>query len=128
MNKILSRGLAALMAVGSVLATTAPAAADEHGARGWGGERHEGWREHGDHDRGYGAGALIAGGIAGVALGAALSGPRYHSSYYGPAYYGPGVYDPYAYPPGYYGICISHHRVWDSYYGAWVVRPVRYAC
>jgi len=112
MKKIVNTGLAAIMAAGSMLAAAAPAAAQNH----WNG---------GGYGRGYGyghrdndAGAIIAGGIAGLALGAALSGPHY-------GYYAPGPY----YGPAYgYGGCVGRRTVWDPYYGRYVVRSFRYAC
>ena len=125
MKSLLSLGLAAIVAAGSLTAA-APVAADDHFR---GGERGYGERGYRDHDNA--TGALIAGGIAGLALGAALSGSHNHYSgqaYYGPAYYDQGEYDPYAYPPGYYGVCVSHRRVWDGYRGVWLIRSVRYAC
>ena len=44
--------------------------------------------------------------------------------YYGPAYaYGPGYYG-----PDYYGTCFARERVWDPYYGHYVIERVPYAC
>jgi len=107
MKNVLKVGLAATLAAGSMIATAAPAAAAP-----WGG-----W--HGGYGyRGYGPGAVIAGGLAGLAVGAALAGPHYvygPGPYYGPAYYGPGV-------------CVAHRTVWDPYFGHYVVRSFRYAC
>lgn len=83
---------------------------------------------YGYHDDG--AGAAIAGGLFGFALGAAIAssshpayygapGPYYGGPYYGPAYYGP------AYG---YGSCIGRRTVWDPYWGRYRVRTFRYAC
>jgi len=108
MKKIITTGLAAIVATGSMLAAAAPAAAQNH----WNG------RGYGYGHRGNDAGAIIAGGIAGLALGAALSGPHY-------GYYAPGPY----YGPAYaYGACVGRRTVWDPYYGRYVVRSFRYAC
>ena len=78
MIKLMNTGLAALIAAGAMAATATPAAAHE-------------WDHH-DND----AGALIVGGIAGLALGAALSS---HNNGYGGGYYHRG----YGYGGGYYG-------------------------
>ena len=112
MKKIVTTGLAAVVAAGSMLAAGVPAAAQNHwnGGHGYGGYRYG----HRDND----AGAIIAGGIAGLALGAALSGPHYA---YGPGY----AYGPYDYG---YGTCVGRRTVWDPYYGRYVVRSFRYAC
>lgn len=118
MNKILTGAVTALTLAGSVVAA-APAS-----ARGWYGYRHH------DDDAGY----AIAGGLVGLALGAALSS---HHNYYGGGYgyapygYGYGYgYAPYGYgyyQPG-YAVCIARRPVWDPYYGGYVVRRYRYAC
>lgn len=117
MNKILTAGMAALTLAGGALTTATPAA-----ARDWNGY-HGGYYRG---DRGDDAGAAIAGGIVGLALGASLAshngGPYYGGSYYGPAY-GPGYYG-----PGYGGTCVSHRSVWDGYRGRYVLRTIRYAC
>ena len=130
MIKLINTGLAALIAAGSIAATASPAAA------------HDNWGHH-DND----AGALIAGGIVGLAVGAALSshnngygGGYYHGGYangggyygngYGGGYYGNG------YGGGYYGngygyrsrICVQRTRVWDPYEEEDVVREIRYRC
>ena len=128
MNTKIKAGLAALLAVGTVAASAAPANADRY----WGG--HEGrWGgheryEHGYYGgRGYGGGALLGAGIAGLAVGAALASPRYgygHGYGYGyrPRYYdyGPGYYD--------YGTCLVRRSVWDPYYGGYIVRRVPVPC
>ena len=138
MIKLINTGLAALIAAGSMAATASPAAAHE-----WG---------HHDND----AGALIVGGIAGLALGAALTshnngygGGYYHGGYgNGGGYYGNGYGGYYGngygyggnygngYGRGYYGndygyrsrICVQRTRVWDPYEEEDVVRETRYRC
>jgi hypothetical protein len=108
MSKLLSHakksalaiGLAAATVAGSLAATTSPADAR--------------WR-------GHGGGALAAGIIGGLALGA-LAGNAY--GYYGPpAYYGP-VYGP-VYRPVYGPRCWIRHRAFINRFGHRVVRPVR---
>ena len=136
MRKILTAGAMALTALGALGATAAPADAQGRGGfhgggggfHGGGGGFHGGgfhgggW--HGGHGYGWGVGA----GLAGFALGAAIASPYYYGGYYGPGYgyYGPGYYD------GYYGYdgpaCYSTRRVWDPYYGGYVIRHFRYAC
>jgi len=124
MTKILKTGLAVLIAAGAVAAGATPAAADgrwgrDGGRGGWG---HEHWEHRGGGD----AGALIAGGIAGLALGAALSS-SHHNGYYGHRDYRP----VYGYRYGDYDddrVCIERRAVWDPYYGDYVVRPIRYPC
>lgn len=124
MIKLINTGLAALIAAGAMAATATPAAAHE-----WG---------HEDND----AGALIVGGIAGLALGAALSshnngygGGYYHNGYNG-GYYGNGYGGNYGNGGGYYGngygyrsrICVQRTQVWDPYEEEYVVRQTRYRC
>jgi hypothetical protein len=136
MRKILASTLAAVTAVGAVLATAAPAQA----------ERDRYSRHH--HDNDDEVAAAVLGGVAGLALGAALSsGSRsryydngyyrsspYRSGYYDRRYYG-GYYDrgyyPRSYAYDYYDrprVCISRDRVWDPYIGRRVVIERRYAC
>ena len=112
MNTKMKAGVAALLAVGSIAASAAPANAyGYYGHGGWGGRGYYG-------GRGYGGGALLGAGIAGLALGAALSGPHYGYGYgYGPRYYGYG-----------YGACAVRRSVWDPYYGGYVVRRVPVPC
>jgi opacity protein-like surface antigen len=123
MRKILTAAMAALTLGGAVAATAVPAQAEPHwhGGGGWHGGWHGGgWR--GDDD----AGLAIAAGVLGLAAGAAIASdhPHYYGGYYGrPAYYAP---DPYY--DGGYETCVSHRRVWDPYYGGYVVRSFRYAC
>ena len=139
MTKLMKTSLAALTAISAIAATATPAAAEGR----WG---HDGgWNRGGDrweHRGGGDAGALIAGGIAGLALGAALSS---HHDGYGGGYgygrsgygYGYGYGDHYGYGYGYgdryrdydgYRTCYTRRTVWDPYYGDYVVRPVRYPC
>jgi hypothetical protein len=111
MRKLLTTGLAALTLAGTMAAGAAPAQ-----AQSWR------WHNHHNNDVAIGVGA----GLAGLALGAAIASP--HRYYYGDGYYdgyyGNGYYD------GYYGYgqCVGTRRVWDPYYGAWVVRRYDYAC
>jgi hypothetical protein len=139
MRKLLSAASAALIGVGAMCATAAPAgAADWHGHdSAWHGGYHGyygGWRGghgHGGDDWVWGLGA----GLAGFALGAAVASP-YYGGYYGyPGYYGyggPYYGGPYygGYYPGYYGYgqCVGTRRYWDGYYGRWVVQRYYYAC
>jgi hypothetical protein len=108
MKKILIGAMAALAAGGSLAAPPAMAQPNE-----W----HGGYQHH-DHD----AGAALAAGIAGLAIGAALASD--HDGYYAPpayvygapAYYGGPAY--YAGPSyyGYYGRCHAVWR-WSPYWG-----------
>lgn len=129
MRKFLTSGMAAALAVGAVLATAGPANAD---------------RRHYRHHRGGGddeVAAAIIGGVAGLALGAALSsGSRRDRGYY----YDNGYrYDPRydSYSRGYdrdayYGrrhryadrTCITRDRVYDPYIGRRVTIERRYRC
>jgi hypothetical protein len=80
------------------------------------------------------AGVAIAGGLAGLALGAAIassSHPHYYGGYYDAGYYGAPYYGPaYGgyYGPAYGGVCVGHRTVWDPYRGGYRVRTFRYAC
>ena len=137
MRKALTTTLAAVTAVGAVLATAAPAEAQRY--------------RHYDHRRGGGdaTAAAIIGGVAGLALGAAIAGnnnngrrdrgyynngyaydPRY-DSYRGGYYrdsYGGGGGRPYAYYDRGPRTCISRDRVWDPYIERRVTIERRYAC
>lgn len=135
MRKFLTTAIAALTFGGAVAATAAPAQAHDY-------YRHDGYyRHHSGSDK---AAVAVAAGIAGLALGAALSDggsrrsrgyssysygyrsngyaydPRY-DDYYGD-YYGRGYYD----RPD--RICISRERVWDPYIGRRVTIERRYPC
>jgi hypothetical protein len=85
------------------------------------------------YHRGYGGGAVAAGLIGGLALGAAASAaanPYYYGGYYGPAYYG---YGPATYPYGGYrtsyyqpaSTCVVERRRIVNRYGRVVVQRVR---
>ena len=101
MRKFVFAGMAALTLAGVLSAGSASAESD-----------HRGYNRHGDRD----GGAAVAAGIAGLALGAALSDDgrgRYAEGYY----YGPPAYAyDYYYGTGYYGPrrCTTR-EVWDSY-------------
>lgn len=121
MRKILTAGLAALTLAGGALATASPAAAQSHG--GFHGHFHGGFHRGFDRDDG---GIALAAGVIGLGLGAALASPHYYYDR-GPGYYydrGPGYYD---YGPG-YAVCYGRERVWDPYYGRYIIERVRYAC
>lgn len=135
MRNFLTSGMAAVLAVGAVLATAGPANADG---------RYHRYRDR-DNDE---VAAAIIGGVAGLALGAALSSgsrrdrgyyyydngyrydPRY-DSYYRGGYYRDGYYR-----DGYYGrrhryadrTCITRDRVYDPYIGRRVTIERRYRC
>lgn len=97
MRKIIATGLAAATLLGSLtMGSTASAQ----------------YRHH-DHDR---AGAAVAAGIAGLAVGAAIAGshPRYYYDDYDDGYY-----RPYGY---YYAPRCRSYTVWDPYAYAYVVR------
>jgi hypothetical protein len=133
MRKILAPTLAAVTAVGAVLATAAPAQA-----------QHYRYYHH-HHDNGDEVAAAIAGGVVGLALGSALSNHSsgryyndgyyrsypYRSGYYDRGYYArPYAYSSYGYDDDYYRprVCISRDRVWDPYIGRRVTIERRYAC
>lgn len=125
MRKVLTTALAAVTAAGAVLATAAPAQADRY-------------RHHRHNNDGDEVAAAILGGVAGLALGAALSskGDRrdrgYYSGYsYDPRYdsYRGGYYrDSYRAPRYAYRTCITRDRVYDPYIGRRVTIERRYAC
>jgi hypothetical protein len=132
MRKFLTSGLAAVIAVGAVLATAGPASAER---RYYGGHHHYG-HHGGDGDE---VAAAIIGGVAGLALGAALSGSSQNRSGYG--YYDRGYDTGYRYDPrydsysrGYYGpppgyrTCVTRDRVWDPYIGHHVTIERSYRC
>jgi len=115
--------MAAITLGGAVCATAAPAEARPHG----GGYYHGGY--YGGHDRHNNAGAAVAAGVVGLALGAALASNSH-------GYYDRGYYDRGYYAPGYYGYggysgyrtCESTRWVWDPYIGRRVPVTSRYAC
>ena len=126
MRKILTSAMAGVLAAGAVLATAGAANADS--------------RRYRNHHRGGGNAAVAAaviGGVAGLALGAALSnnGDRRHGYYDDGRYYDRGYYD--RAPPrhrynsradrhygdgygrayGGYRTCVTRDRVYDPYIG-----------
>ena len=148
MRKSLTTALAAMTMVGGVLAAATPASADRY--------RHDSYRSHrGGSDK---AVVAVAAGIAGLALGAALSsksngrsgyGSTYSSGYssrsnpyrngydydprndsYGGDYYGRGD----SYGGDYYArqsapaVCTSRERAYDPYTGQRITIERRYAC
>lgn len=130
MRKIITSALAAVTAAGAVLATAAPAQADRY-------------RHHRNRNNDDAVAAAVIGGVAGLALGAALSNGdrRRDRGYYDRRYYDNGYrYDPrydsyrggrpYAYYGGRdrYRTCISRDRVYDPYIGRRVTIERRYAC
>ena len=124
MRKILTAGLAALTLGGAVAATSVPAdAAPWHGGGGGyhGGGYHGGGGWHGGGYRGGGAGWAVGAGLLGLAAGVAIA-DSHNNAYGGPGYYSEGYYG------GGYESCIGQRRVWDPYYGGYVVRSFRYAC
>jgi hypothetical protein len=127
MRKVLTAALAAITLGGAVCATAAPAEARDHdhyyGGRYYGGHRHND------------AGAAVAAGVLGLALGAALAGDHGYSErgYNDRGYYGRGYYDREYYPGDYYGYggyrtCETTRWVWDPYIGRRVPVVSRYAC
>lgn len=116
-KKAVGAALAAAALTSFTVAAT-PAEARPHGWHGGGGGWHGGgWRGHG-YRRGYGGGAVLGAGIAGLAVGAALASPGYYGGYdYGRGYgYGYGY-------PRYYSPCRTTMQ-WDPYIGDYV--PMRY--
>ena len=129
MRKVLTTAIAAVTAAGAVLATAAPAEA----------QRYRHYDRH--HHRGGGdaTAAAIIGGVAGLALGAAIAGNDGNRSrgYYSSGYSRGYAYDPrydsydggyYAYREPRYRTCISRERVWDPYIERRVTIERRYAC
>lgn len=136
MRKTLAAGMAALTFGGAVAAAALPSAAE---ARDWRGGRgyYDGYYggEHRHHGNDAAAAAVVAG-IAGLAIGAALTNGNHHS-YYSSGYYAPnyGYAPSYGYAPGYYdygyrpyATCESHRWVWDPYIGRQVMITSHYAC
>ena len=147
MNRYLTGTMAALIMGASALAGAGPAAAHDHHGYGGGGY---GYEHHGD---GNGVGLAIAGGLLGLAVGAALAGHSNSGGQYGDYYEGPSPYSEYGgYPYSQYGRsyggsyggsygdqsyyesdryerqCIRRTQIWDGYRDRYVVRQVRYAC
>ncbi len=127
MNTKLKAGLSALLAVGVVAATAAPASAERWGGHGYGHGYYGGHEYYGG--RGYGGGALLGAGIAGLAVGAVLAGNHGYGPHYGygygPRYYGPRYY---GYAPYGDAYCSVRRDVWDPYYGGYIVRRVAVPC
>ncbi len=116
MRKLITSGLAALVAAASLGATASPAAAEPWGG-GWGG----GW---GGDDGGWGgddAGWGLLAGVAALGITAAIANSNDNAPYYGPQYGGPG-YGP---APR---TCVGAQRVWSPYDDAYVIRRFQYAC
>jgi hypothetical protein len=123
MRKFLASALAAVTFGGAVAAAASPATAAPY--------RYHHSRHHGGH--GDAAAAAVVAGIAGLAIGAALSDgdhdrrSSYYRSYsYDPRYdsYGRGYYD---YGPR-YRLCTTRERVWDPYIGRRVMVERQYRC
>jgi hypothetical protein len=127
MRKTLSAGMAALTFAGAVATAALPtaAAADPHYRGGYGYDHHRG---HRGNDA---AGAAIVAGIAGLALGAALSNNHSNYGYYDRGYYDRGYYGRGYYDGGYYArprLCTTERWVWDPYIGRRVPIRERYYC
>ena len=146
MRKIITAGMAALTLGAAMAATATPAAAQTWHNGGYsssgghwngnGGGNHWNGNNGGGHwgydnDRRYryrnnnnSTGAAIAGGIVGLALGAALSSNNhgYSNHGYSRPYYGDSYYD------GGYAVCTGRREVWDPYLGAYIVQRFNYAC
>ena len=121
MRTLLTRGLAALTLATSSLAATTPATAHDWHE----GYEHRNWERHGDN-----TGAAIAGGILGLAVGAAIAGGNHRGGYRREYYERPVYAESYG-DDGYYDeprVCIGHRTVWDPYWGRYVVRSFRYGC
>jgi hypothetical protein len=129
--------MAAITFGGAIAATAVPAEARDHGGyyRGYNGYD-GGYRHH----HGNGAGAAVAAGVVGLALGAALAnsnndhgyysrGYAYNDRYYGDRYYRSGYYAPraYYYDRG-YDVCETSRWVYDPYIGRRVRVRSTYAC
>lgn len=134
MRKFIASAMAAVVTAGAVLAAAGPASAER---------RHHRGRDNDDE-----VAAAIIGGVAGLALGAALaSGSRDRGGYYDRGDYGRSYsYDPRAdryyrgappygraygyYDPPYRGArtCITRDKVWDPYIGRRVTVERRYPC
>ena len=132
-RNLLLGGVAALTVAGAVVTTAAPAEAGWRGYRGYhvGGFRgHYGYRPYYGYryNRGFSGGALAAGLIGGVALGAiAANSYSYPYGYYGGGYY-PATYAQPVYYGGYgggYGGCWVERRVRFTPWGERIVRRVQ---
>jgi hypothetical protein len=126
MKKTIAAGLVAITLAGGAIASAAPASAQQGFSRGYGygyGYRHRAYRPH------YGGGGAVAAGlIGGLALGALAARPAYGYApvgYYGGyapvGYYG--GYAPVGY--GYGGECFVERRRSIDPWGRMVVRKIR---
>ncbi|MEW5688347.1 MAG: hypothetical protein AB1942_25805 [Pseudomonadota bacterium] len=130
MRKLITTAMAGVVTAGAVLAAAAPAYADR---------RHH--RHRGGNDDAVAAAVL--GGVAGLALGAALSnGNRRDRGYYDNGYRYDPRYDGYHRGGGYYRggrdygyydrpryrTCVTRDRVWDPYIGRRVTIERSYRC
>jgi hypothetical protein len=128
MKKSLAAAMAAITFGGALAAAAAPAQARpyDHGYGGYDYGRH-----YDNHRGSDAAGAAIVAGIAGLAIGAALSNGNGHSYAYNNDGYYPrrdyGYYD-YGYARPAYQVCESRRWVWDPYIGRNVPVRERYAC
>jgi len=138
MRKFLTTALAAITFGGAVAAAAVPAEAQSRYYRNGGSYHH--------HHSGNDAAVAAVAGIAGLALGAAITSSNrnrgYASGYasggyasYNNGYYNNGYrYDPRyeSYSGDYYArpdrICISRERVWDPYIGRHVTIERQYPC
>lgn len=120
-------GVAALTVAGAVVTTSAPAEAGWRGYRGggyYGGYRgfyggHRGFYGYRHYNRGFGGGALAAGLIGGVALGAIAANSYPYGYGYGYGGYYPATYA----QPVYYG---GYGGYGGGYGGCWIERRVRF--
>jgi hypothetical protein len=118
MKKTIAAGLAAITLAGGAIASAAPASAQQGFSRGYGygyGYRHRAYRPH------YGGGAVAAGLLGGLALGALAARPAYGYGYAPVGYYG--GYAPVGY--GYGGECFVERRRSIDPWGRMVVRKIR---
>jgi hypothetical protein len=153
MRKFLAVSMAALTLGTTIAAGVATPAAARSGYYDQYGRWHS-YRRNNNNSAAY----AIAGGIVGLALGAALSssnrnrygdgyyndryyGGGYNNGYYNNGYYNGGYYDDGYYGRNYYGgygdygsygrsyrTCTSRRTVWDPYIGAYITKRFRYAC
>lgn len=113
-------GLAALSLMGSLVATSEPAAAQFHGG-GRGGGFHGGgwhgggWHGGGWHRGGWGGGWAGPAIVGGLAAGALLAAPYAYGYGYGPYGYGG------------YGGCRSYAPIYDAY-GNYIGQQPVYGC
>ena len=119
-RKIVAAGLTAVTLAGAFVGSSAPAQA---GYYGWGGRHHGGYYSHRYHRR-HNGGAIAAGLIGGLALGAIAASaarPAYGYGYHArPVHYGYPAYRPVHY--GGYGGCFVEKRKYVDEWGDVVVR------